>query len=191
MFFQKLKQLRTDAGKNQIDIANHLGISVQSYSAYEAGREPKYEYLVKLANYFNCTTDYLLGLSEYKNIGQQRETERQASDLLALFDDIPHEDKVSIMFTLKALFDAYGHFKDNKAYRTSLLYAFSTLAISTRETVIDISQIHCDGDKNGSLDSMFKKWKEIDRAVGDMYSYFEELIKSKPTQKGRADNEET
>lgn len=37
----------------------------QNYSAYEKGREPPYEVLVKLAKYFSVTTDYLLGLSDF------------------------------------------------------------------------------------------------------------------------------
>ena len=61
MFSQRLRQERVLTGKNQIDIAEYLGVSVQSYSAYESGREPKYEHLCKLSNYFKCSTDYLLG----------------------------------------------------------------------------------------------------------------------------------
>lgn len=65
-FSERLKQLRIENGENQSDIASVLGVSVQSYSAYEGAREPKYELLVKLAKHFNVSADYLLGVSDTK-----------------------------------------------------------------------------------------------------------------------------
>lgn len=63
-FGQRLRELRTERGENQSVLADHLGVSGQSYSAYENGREPSYSTLCIIAKYFNVTTDYLLGLSD-------------------------------------------------------------------------------------------------------------------------------
>jgi len=60
-FKERLKELRLKNGKKQSDIADFLNVSMQSYSAYENGREPNYTLLCKLADYYNVTTDYLLG----------------------------------------------------------------------------------------------------------------------------------
>ena len=58
----KLKELRKANGLLQSDIANALGISKATYSTYEIGtRTPPADMLCKLADYFNVTTDYLLG----------------------------------------------------------------------------------------------------------------------------------
>lgn len=62
-FSNILKNLRFKADKKQSEIADYLDISVQSYSAYENGREPNYDNLIKLSEYFNVSTDYLLGIS--------------------------------------------------------------------------------------------------------------------------------
>lgn len=67
VFADRLRQLRLDRGEKQSDVSNMLGIAVQSYSAYEGSREPKYEYLCKLAQHYNVTADYLLGLSDFRN----------------------------------------------------------------------------------------------------------------------------
>lgn len=64
IFADRLKELRIEKGKNLTEMADFLEISIQSYSAYEGTREPKYEYLTKLANYFDVSTDYLLGTSD-------------------------------------------------------------------------------------------------------------------------------
>ncbi|MEQ7298043.1 helix-turn-helix domain-containing protein [Enterococcus avium] len=62
MFGQKLQYLRKEANKTQQQIATELGISRAAYSHFENDRnEPDSETLVKLANIFNVTIDYLLG----------------------------------------------------------------------------------------------------------------------------------
>jgi len=66
VFSDRLKQLRLDKGENQSDVAAVLGVSVQSYSAYEGSREPKYDLLCKIAEHYDVTTDYLLGVSDAK-----------------------------------------------------------------------------------------------------------------------------
>lgn len=46
-----------------------LGVHESTYGNYELGkRAPDYETLVKLADYFNCTTDYLLGRVDEPNL---------------------------------------------------------------------------------------------------------------------------
>lgn len=60
-----MKVERNRLGLRQSDVAAHLGIEVRSYQYYEAGRRrPDYEGLVALADYFDVTTDYLLGRAD-------------------------------------------------------------------------------------------------------------------------------
>lgn len=63
-FGQRLRELRNERGENQSILAEKLGVSGQSYSAYENGREPPYSILCAIAKYFGVTTDYLLGLTD-------------------------------------------------------------------------------------------------------------------------------
>lgn len=59
---RKLIELRKEKKLTQSDLAEVLGISRQAYSNYEAGkRQPDNETLLKLAEYFNVSVDYLLG----------------------------------------------------------------------------------------------------------------------------------
>ena len=61
----KLKQLRSEKGLSQKEIAKIIGVSVSAYSNYEQGiREPSYDILIKLAKFYDVTTDYLLGLED-------------------------------------------------------------------------------------------------------------------------------
>ena len=59
---QNLINARKAMHKTQQEVADYLGISRQAYSNYEAGkREPDFETLLKLGEYFDCSVDYLLG----------------------------------------------------------------------------------------------------------------------------------
>ena len=62
-FSKRIKKLRGE--KSQQEVADKIGISRVSLGYYESGdRKPDIEVLSKLSNYFNVTTDYLLGLSD-------------------------------------------------------------------------------------------------------------------------------
>lgn len=61
--FQNIfRRLRTSAGLTQVEIAEKLEISRSTIGMYETGaREPDFETLEKIADFFNVDTDYLLG----------------------------------------------------------------------------------------------------------------------------------
>ena len=58
----ELKRIRLINDKTQKEVANAVGITQFTYSNYETGKtQPDFETIIKLANYFNTTTDNLLG----------------------------------------------------------------------------------------------------------------------------------
>lgn len=61
-----LKELRTDRKLNQTELANELKVSQSMIVRWEKGEcEPKASNIIAIADYFNVTTDYLLGRSDY------------------------------------------------------------------------------------------------------------------------------
>lgn len=61
-----LKELRTSNGLTQKQIAKNLGITYQSYQAYERKTAiPSLPILIKLAEFYDVSLDYLLGRKEY------------------------------------------------------------------------------------------------------------------------------
>lgn len=73
MFSERLKELRTERGLKQAEVAEELlekqqvEVKLQSYSAYENGREPSYALLSAFAKFFNVSTDYLIGHADARN----------------------------------------------------------------------------------------------------------------------------
>lgn len=75
MFASRLRYLRQSKELNQTQLGEKLGVKKQSVSNWENGNiVPSIDMLIKIADYFHVSTDYLLG----------RDT--PASDGLALMD---------------------------------------------------------------------------------------------------------
>ena len=65
-FGSRLNQLRKSRGITAQKMADYLGIGIRSYRAYESGdREPSFAVLVKIADFFDVSTDYLLCRDEF------------------------------------------------------------------------------------------------------------------------------
>lgn len=65
--FERIKSLREEKGITQLDLSKALFVKQQTVAQWEKGeRDLKTSAIVDIAKYFNVTTDYLLGLSDYK-----------------------------------------------------------------------------------------------------------------------------
>ena len=61
----KLKELRKEKGISQLKLAMDLSVNQNTISRYETEeRQADYETLIKIADYFNVSIDYLLGRTE-------------------------------------------------------------------------------------------------------------------------------
>lgn len=64
MFWQKYYNLCLSIGKKPNAVAAELGISSGSVTNWKKGTEPSYSTLLKIAEYFGCTVNFLLGKDE-------------------------------------------------------------------------------------------------------------------------------
>ena len=68
-YLQRLKDLREDMDLQQSDIAKLLKTTQPQYSRYETGeRDLPIRHLVTLADYYNVSTDYILGRTNTKKL---------------------------------------------------------------------------------------------------------------------------
>ena len=69
MYFQRIRDLREDADLSQRELAAYLGIQQTVYSRYDRGFQIiPLEHLIRLADYYNVSTDYLLGRTQRPEI---------------------------------------------------------------------------------------------------------------------------
>ncbi len=85
-FPQRLKELRLENGLTQKELAKSIEVGRTTISEYESGKiVPKQEGLLKIANYFDVSVDYLTGVSDDRATHKQNVT-----DLDALLNTIHH-----------------------------------------------------------------------------------------------------
>ena len=71
MKFQRIQDLRTDADMSQKQLSEILHISQRSYSHYETGsRNIPVEMVIRLANYYDISVDYLVGRTDKKEMNK-------------------------------------------------------------------------------------------------------------------------
>jgi len=84
-FGMKLKTLRQSRGLTQKQLADFLELVPASVSSYETGGNyPSAEVIVKLCRFFGVSADYLLGLSETKELKTSALTDEQYQIVAAL-----------------------------------------------------------------------------------------------------------
>ena len=71
MKFQRIQDLHTAADMSQKQLSEILHISQRSYSHYETGsRNIPVEMLIRLANYYDISVDYLVGRTDKKEMNK-------------------------------------------------------------------------------------------------------------------------
>lgn len=89
MLNETIRKLRLACKISQVELASALNVSKQCVSNWENDNiQPSVEMLVKVARYFQVTTDYLLGLTSEKTISVDGLTEEQIVHIQLLVEDL-------------------------------------------------------------------------------------------------------
>ncbi|MBO5320879.1 MAG: helix-turn-helix transcriptional regulator [Ruminococcus sp.] len=89
MFEERIKELRTSMGLNQIQFGRKLFVTKQCISNWENGNiQPSIDMLIRIAQTFSVSTDYLLGLNDKPTLSAEGLTSEQILHLRAIIDDI-------------------------------------------------------------------------------------------------------
>ncbi len=82
MFDDRLTKLREEIGLNKKEVAKALNMPYTTYLNYENNeREPNSETLIQIANFFNVSIDFLLGVSDVKTTDINIQNIRNATGL--------------------------------------------------------------------------------------------------------------
>ena len=89
MLNENIKRLRMARGLNQVEFARVMGVSKQCVSTWENDNVmPSIEMLIKIADFFNVTTDYILGRNERTYIDVTGLSDEQISHISLIVSDI-------------------------------------------------------------------------------------------------------
>lgn len=106
---ENLKKLREDKNITQVKLSMDLNVSQELISRYEQGSSfPQPQMLIKLANYFNCSVDYLLGITDVPTPVKYLVSDKENvkfSELYNKYCSLSNEDKKYFDLFLSFLVD--------------------------------------------------------------------------------------
>jgi transcriptional regulator with XRE-family HTH domain len=134
---KRLRQRRIELGKSQHDLANEVSVNQRLISFIENDKsDPVASVVVKLSNTLRVSADWLLGLSENKDLPRRDDTQTEnqseairaahlitrmedkdkaiALELLYFFDNIKSEHKLSVLELMKAFNVEFGLSKEEQ-----------------------------------------------------------------------------
>lgn len=106
MIIERLKKLRKEGKLTQKDIATFLNISQPAYQQFESGKKKmNLETMEKLADFFNVSTDYLLGKTDIPDLDLEVDIDNAIDNSVA-YDGTPitDNDRMIIKDFLKEYF---------------------------------------------------------------------------------------
>lgn len=96
MFPQRLKNLRKQKDLTQTELANLLNLSHGAIAMWETGkRQPDNDTLLRIADFFGVTVDYLLGRDE--KTPPDEDLSESEKLLLELFNRVPEEKQAVLL----------------------------------------------------------------------------------------------
>lgn len=99
----RIKELRNEKGITQADLAKILKISDRAVGYYENGdREPDYTTLLKIAEYFDVSIDYLLGRVDVRKEATSAPADKEFVAFYEGYKDLDDTDKEILKATLDA-----------------------------------------------------------------------------------------
>ena len=103
MLGERLKQLRKDKNLTQTELGNKINVTKVSISGYESGnRSPDTDTLQRLADFFEVSTDYLLGRTDTAALTPQEQDEADFQafasnpELSVFYKELPKSDEEAV-----------------------------------------------------------------------------------------------
>lgn len=142
VFIDNLKELIFETGKSLRQLAEESKVSAMQYSRYLKGSIPTIDVTLKIAKYFDCSLDYLFGLSEDKNIKKYKTFNYDISKFLGNYNKLLKENNIT-------------HFKliKNSEFDESIIRHWKSGSIPRLDAVYYIAK-----NLNGSIDDLIGRY---------------------------------
>lgn len=89
MLGENIRRLRQERGLCQEELGRRIGASKQSVSNWENGNiTPSIDLLLRLADFFGVSTDYLLGRNNQRTLDATGLNDAQATHIQQIIDDL-------------------------------------------------------------------------------------------------------
>lgn len=100
MFWEKFLILCNKVGESPNGIAKKIGLSSATVTKWKNGSQPRPSAIKKLAEYFNVTTEYLIGKEK-----SPTEEDEQMSEFAKLFPQLSEDEQRLVIAQMKGIID--------------------------------------------------------------------------------------
>ena len=70
MFAEKICLLRGERNLTQAAVAEQVGLSARGYQDLELGAKPRYDTLLRIADFYDVSVDWLMGRTETRSVNR-------------------------------------------------------------------------------------------------------------------------
>ena len=101
----RIQELRTERGLTQRELAEKIGVKNYTVANWEQNRtEPSVRDLIDLANFFECSVDYLIGReNDFGQILILKDNASEQANFLSLYEGLTDERKTLVLSLLHDL----------------------------------------------------------------------------------------
>ena len=105
----QLQELRKDRKFTQEEAANQFGVKLSTYQKYERDAiSPPYDILIKIADFYGVSADYLLGRTEIKAMAgttpaEQLDVTAAEQEIIRRYTEFPEEVRLLLLETIRKL----------------------------------------------------------------------------------------
>lgn len=128
-FSDRFRLLKDESGVTLKELSEKLDITVPNLSYYMKGREPSYDILIRIADYFNVTTDWLIGRTDTRT--------PESLDMVKII-----EKDVGELYNVKLSDVALKNYLELQEVMTSVLDDIYILYCVTRQSDDFLNTIH-------------------------------------------------
>jgi len=142
MFGSIIKKEREKLGLTQKVMSDSIGININTLASYEKGtREPNFDTLIKFANYFGCTTDYLLGMSEFENDAAMFKSIEKLGAIAKAIGDVDALDAVVFSDAIRQILEGFSQLSGYPALQELYKQSVNTFSHELHSTAHDTGMI--------------------------------------------------
>jgi transcriptional regulator with XRE-family HTH domain len=125
-FKERIKELRKEKKMTIVQLALLMDKTEAAVRAWESGRtKPDLDIVLRLAQYFGCTTDYLLGVEDRKTSAEKRRLDKIWDRIFARLEDLPQVDRTflsDIFLKILSIMEDLRDAEEVKTVFTSFFY---------------------------------------------------------------------
>lgn len=175
MIGERLKMLRKEKGLTMKEIGKIIGVSDAAWTKYETNRaEPSIESLIKIADYFQVSLDFLLGRT---NIREPQFVEKAniQSEFLKEFEWSKIGDPSQMYFLVENLSASIGKYNEHKVTESELQLLLKTISdvVLYFNTLAELKE----KDKCITKQALAEHRKILSQIIEDLNDILEEAYK--------------